>query len=138
MDRNISSYLAHNRVLTLASSDDGQPYCAHCFYAYDATNQQLIFMSDSDTRHIHEVKANVLVAGTISTNVITVARLKGIQFTGTFVTPDKAMEEEFSQLYYARFPFARTHQSEIWAIRLDYIKMTDNTLGFGTKLSWKR
>ncbi len=138
MDGNISAYLKRNRVFTLATSVDGQPYCAHCFYVYDTKGQQLIFLSDSATRHIREVKENSLVAGTVSTNVKMVARLKGVQFTGTFVIPDKAQEVEFYKLYYARFPFARVHSSEIWSVRLDHIKMTDNTLGFGTKLIWNR
>ena len=138
MDDKIAAYLSKNKVLTLATSHQGQPYCAHCFYAYDQADDTLIFMSDSDTRHIKEALANNNVGGTVSTNVKTVAKLKGIQLTGTFISPDKELEKAFYDVYYKRFPFARAQQSEIWGVKLDYIKMTDNTLGFGTKLTWIR
>jgi len=40
------------------------------------------------------------------------------------------------QLYYQKFPFAETMPAPIWGIKLDWVKVTDNTLGFGTKLIW--
>ncbi|MBJ4294868.1 hypothetical protein JGE43_18630, partial [Salmonella enterica subsp. enterica serovar Typhimurium] len=37
-----------------------------------------------------------------------------------------------------RFPVARVLPAPVWEIRLDEIKFTDNTLGFGKKLHWLR
>jgi len=85
-----------------------------------------------------EALKNKNVAGTINTDVITVAKIKGIQFTGEFINPEGAQKEEFYSLYYHKFPFAKAKPSPIWGINLTFIKMTDNTLGFGKKLIWER
>ncbi|EGF0722467.1 hypothetical protein IBO59_003311 [Salmonella enterica] len=43
-----------------------------------------------------------------------------------------------SPRYIRRFPVARVLPAPVWEIRLDEIKFTDNTLGFGKKLHWLR
>jgi uncharacterized protein YhbP (UPF0306 family) len=138
MDNKIIKYISDNKVITLATSINNQPYCAHCFYVFDETNNTLIFLSDKETRHISEALKNTNIAGTISTDVTTVAKIKGIQFTGEFINPTEEQEKAFYQLYYNKFPFAKAKPAPIWGIQLDYIKMTDNTLGFGKKLIWER
>jgi len=40
--------------------------------------------------------------------------------------------------YNRRFPVARMMPAPVWAIRLDELKFTDNTLGFGKKFIWHR
>ncbi|CDK61928.1 TPA: hypothetical protein QIQ90_005090 [Escherichia coli] len=42
------------------------------------------------------------------------------------------------QRYVKRFPVARMLSAPVWEIRPDEIKFTDNTLGFGKKLHWRR
>mgnify|MGYP003377013664 CR=1 FL=1 len=67
-----------------------------------------------------------------------VLRLQGIQFSGEAFFLPKEMESKARKTYLQKFPIARLNPSELWYIRLDWIKMTDNTLGFGTKLIWER
>lgn len=138
MEKKIETYLSESKVLTLATSIDNIPYCANCFYAYDAENKILIFLSDDKTRHISEALNNNNVAGTIDKEVTTVAKIKGLQFTGEFINPTKEQQDCFYDIYYDKFPFARAKPSSIWGINLNWIKMTDNTLGFGKKLKWER
>ncbi len=138
MDKKIVKYITDNKVLTLATCVNNVPYCALCFYVFDEENQLLIFLSDKATRHLSDALTNKTVAGTISTDVTTVAKIQGIQFTGTFIKPDKEQEKVFYKHYYKKFPFAKAKPAPIWGIELAYIKMTDNTLGFGKKLIWER
>lgn len=138
MDKKIIEYVNKNKVLTIATSVDNQPYCAICFYVFDAENNILIFLSDDVTRHISEALKNNLVAGTITTKVTTVAKIQGVQFTGEFINPEKLQIDDFYSKYYSKFPFAKAKPSPIWGIKLITIKMTDNTLGFGKKLLWER
>jgi len=138
MDKKITQYITNNKVLTLATSSDSQPYCANCFYVFDEEQQTLIFLSDMTTRHITEALANKKVAGTINTEVTTVAKIQGIQFTGTFIAPNEEEQKAFYKLYYKKFPFAKAKPSPIWGIAVNSLKMTDNTLGFGKKLLWER
>ena len=41
-----------------------------------------------------------------------------------------------TELYLDRFPFAKDLPINLWILKLTYIKMTDNSLGFGKKLIW--
>ena len=138
MDKKIINYISTNKVFTIATCNNHVPYCANCFYVFDSTTNTLIFLSDDETRHIIEAKKNKNVAGTINTDVISVAKIKGIQFIGQFICPEEAQEEAFYLMYYKKFPFAKAKPSKIWGINLTFIKMTDNTLGFGKKLIWER
>ena len=138
MDKRIIKYIHKNKVITLATSLNQQPYCANCYYAFDEKNGRLIFLSDEQTRHIQEALKNDLVAGTITTNHLSVAKIKGIQFTGKFMVPNEDLKKDFYALYYDRFPFAKAKPEAIWGIALEFVKMTDNTLGFGTKISWEK
>ncbi len=136
MDKNIVNFLKNRKVMTFATSIDGQPYCAHCFFAFDFDLSTLIFLSDEKTRHIKEACKNNLVAGTINAENTSVAKLQGIQFTGKFIHPDINMTESLYDIYFKKYPFARAKPSHVWAVELHTIKMTDNTLGFGTKHLW--
>jgi uncharacterized protein YhbP (UPF0306 family) len=137
MDKKIVKYITENKVFTIATSVNNKPYCAHCFYVFDEVTTTLIFLSDNETQHMKNALLNGKVAGTISTDVTTVAKIKGIQFTGEFVNPSEQQQKDFYALYYHKFPFAKAKPSPIWGINLQTIKMTDNTLGFGKKLIWK-
>jgi len=138
MNKKIKEYLFNNRVITLATCDNGQPYCANCFYVFDEENQCLIFLSDLTTRHIKESLKNKSVAGTVNSVITTVAKIQGIQFMGEFIHPNETQQKKFYTLYYKNFPFAKAKPTPIWGIALTSIKMTDNTLGFGKKLLWER
>ena len=45
-------------------------------------------------------------------------------------------DETARRAYLKRFPYAALAELTLWAIRPDYMKLTDNTLGFGKKLIW--
>ena len=138
MEDKIVNYLSNQKVFTLATCVDNQPYCANCFFVFDKVNSMLIFLSDESTRHITEALNNNNVAGTVDKEVTTVAKIQGIQFTGEFINPSEDQKESFYKIYYDKFPFARAKPSPIWGVLLNSIKMTDNTLGFGKKLKWQR
>jgi uncharacterized protein YhbP (UPF0306 family) len=138
MDKKIEAYILTNKVFTLATAINDNPYCAHCFYVYDAENKLLLFLSDNATQHIKGALQNNKVAGSIFNGETTIVKIQGIQFVGEFIAPDKSQGKRFYQLYYDKNPFAKAKPSPIWAIQLNWIKMTDNTLGFGKKLIWER
>ena len=138
MEKKITAYIQENKVLTIATSVNDIPYCANCFYVFDEANKTLIFLSDPSTRHIVEALQNNKIGGSIQNGVTTVAKIQGIQFTGDFINPTDEQATHFYNAYYKNFPFAKAKPSPIWGIQLNWIKMTDNTLGFGKKLIWER
>lgn len=131
----ISNFLSNCVILTLATCADCQPYCANCFYVFDPGNDVLICKSDNQSAHMKQATDNRFVAGTILPNPIDFLAIKGVQFTGVFVLPEN---DFYKKLYFSKFPIGIDMPGSIWTIRLSEIKMTDNSLGFGTKLKWSR
>jgi uncharacterized protein len=137
-EKKIVDFIKQHHVLTLATSQENQPWCANCFYAYLEDENMLIFTSDEETRHIAEIRLNPEVAGSIVLETSVVGKIQGIQFGGTMGKPEGDLAKKSNFAYLKRFPFAVLMDTSLWVLKLNYIKMTDNRLGFGKKLIWKR
>lgn len=131
----ISTFISSCVNHTLATCADNKPYCANCFYVFDPDENVLVCKSDLDTVHMKQAALNNYVAGTILPNALDFSAIKGIQFTGVFLIPQNV---SYKEMYITKFPMAKEMPGTIWMIQLSEIKMTDNSLGFGTKLLWSR
>ena len=138
VNERIISFLKQNTNLTIATSGNNIPYCANCFFAYVEENNILIFKSKRETMHIKQALVNNNVAGSITPDKLDSTKIQGIQFQGIFIEPKNELLELLKKVYYKKYPFAFTFAGDIWAIDITYIKMTDNTLGFGKKIEWKK
>jgi len=96
----------------------------------------MYFLSAPSSRHGKEIMENSLVSGTIVGQRMMISKLKGIQFTGTCSLLEKDSEIRAKEVYTAKFPFVSLNKERIWVVKPDWIKMTDNSLGFGTKIIW--
>ncbi|MDP3265219.1 MAG: hypothetical protein Q8M39_00160 [Sulfuricurvum sp.] len=134
MDEKIGKFISKHHLLSLATFGESL-WCCSAFYAYDCDARAFIIASDEQTVHIQNSKINIRVAGTIAQETNIVGKIQGIQFTGEI---RRVMDEQEKELYLDRFPYARVMNPILWKIKLDTIKMTDNTLGFGKKLIWNR
>ena len=132
VDKKNVAFIRRHHVLTLATSVEGEPYCAACFYAYDKERNRLIFTSDDTTRHAQQMIANAKVAIGITLETRVVGKVQGAQICGIAERGD----EEDRRNYIKRFPYAAVAPLNIWAVVPTFIKLTDNTLGFGKKLIW--
>ena len=133
IDKRIVDFIKRHHVLTLATAtSDGVPYCAACFYAYDKERNRLIFTSDDKTNHAQQMlqNANVAIGITLETRVV--GKVQGVQICGKV----ERGNEEDKRVYIKRFPYAALAPLNIWAVEPSFIKLTDNTLGFGKKLIW--
>lgn len=134
IDERIIKFIKRHHVLTLATvSSEGMPYVANCFYAYDKRRNLFVFTSDEATRHGGEMAANSSVALSIVLETRIVGRVEGLQTTGIAERGD----EEAKLCYIKRFPYAAAAPLTLWMVRPTMMKLTDNTLGFGTKLIWQ-
>jgi uncharacterized protein YhbP (UPF0306 family) len=136
-DRRIIRFLRRHHVLTIATTVNNEPWCASCFYVYLKDENAFIFTTDKDTRHGQEFLKNPAVAGSVVLETRFVGKIRGIQFQGFVSEPEGKMLESASRAYLKRFPVAVLMETHLWMVRLTYIKMTDNRLGFGKKLIWK-
>lgn len=132
IDKRIIDFIRRHHVLTLATSVEGEPYCAACFYAYDKERNRIVFTSDDSTRHAQQMLENAKVAVGITLETRIVGKVQGAQICGVASRGDDGDK----RLYIKRFPYAALAPLNIWAVEPTFIKLTDNTLGFGKKLIW--
>jgi hypothetical protein len=136
LHKRIRSLLRRHHLLSIATVSERGPWCASCFYAWDEENNTLVITTDLVTRHGAEFRSNPQVAGTIALETIRVGRIRGAQFTGTISEPAGEELARARKIYLRRFPYAALTDLHLWIIKPDYIKLTDNRLGFGKKIIW--
>lgn len=134
-DKKIERFIARHHVLTLATATaQGAPYCCNCFYAYDKAAAAFIFTSDPATHHAEMMLSNARVAASIVLETRIVGKVQGLQITGY---ANRATEAD-RLTYLKSFPYAAVAELHLWRLEADFLKLTDNTLGFGKKLIWQR
>ena len=137
-DKKIIKFIKKHHVLTLATSKDNVPYCANCFYVYLKDENMFVFTSDNETKHVQDVILNDYVGGSVVLETSVVGKIQGIQFTGKMFLPENDLKKKAKKSYMKRFPFAQLMKTQLWLVDLDFIKLTDNRLGFGKKLIWRK
>ena len=136
-DNRIVKFIKKHHVLTLATSANNEPWCANCFYAYLEDKNCFVFTSDNDTRHAKDAVINPSVAGSIVLETRIVGKIQGVQFKGIMKLADNNEMPKIKKAYIKRFPYAIFANTNLWILKIIYLKMTDNRLGFGKKLIWK-
>jgi len=137
-ENRIVNFLKKHHVLTLATTINNEPWCANCFYVYDVADNDFVFTSDNDTRHIKDAIINPFVAGSVVLETSVIGKIQGIQFQGNLYKAEGKRLTKAKQKYLLRFPIASLMNTNLWILELTYLKMTDNRLGFGKKLIWKK
>jgi len=137
VDQQIIDFINEHHLLILATSQNNIPYCCNVFYVYDEVSNQLIFSSVTKTKHAQNFIANPNVAGSIALETKEISKIQGVQLLGT-IQELKAEELKIAKEQYLKaFPYAENMELHLWAMPLNFIKMTHNKLGFGRKLVWK-
>lgn len=138
IDNKIIRFIKKHHVLTLATTVNNKPWCCNCFYAYLEDENTLVFTSDDETKHIHDVKLNNFVAGSIVLETNVVGRIKGLQFQGTIIKAEGERLKKAQSAYLLRFPYALLMKTNLWCLDISLLKYTDNSMGFGKKLNWNK
>lgn len=135
-DARIVKFLKKHHVLTVCTTVDDEPWCAHCFYVYLEDENAFVFTSDRATRHGKEFLLNNFVAGSVALETRIVGKIQGVQFQGRIYELEGDRLKKTEKAYLKRFPVARLMDTHLWVLELTYLKFTDNVLGFGKKLIW--
>lgn len=140
MNENIIKFISKQTCASLCVIDqhENSPYCFSCFYAFNARLGLLYFKSSPAAHHSSLIAANPSIAGTILPDKLNVLQIRGIQFEGTVLPDDHELVKDGSAQYHKQHPMALAMSGEIWTIQINEIKMTDNSLGFGKKITWER
>jgi uncharacterized protein YhbP (UPF0306 family) len=136
IDSKITRFFRKHHVLTIATTVENEPWCANCFYVYLEKENSLVFTTDSNTRHGSEFVKNPFVAGSVVLETMVIGKIRGIQFQGRVSEPEGDLLSAAKNAYLKRFPVAALMDTRIWIVKLSFIKMTDNRLGFGKKIIW--
>jgi len=130
----ISTFIHKHHVLTLGTSNGQELSTCSLFYAYHPQTKSFIVASSDETTHIQHIKVNNIVAGNILLETSIIGKIQGVQFRGQFIELD---DKSLSKIYFKTFPQALLMKPKLWQIKVNYFKMTDNTLGFGKKIIWQ-
>jgi len=140
IDQRIIEFIAEHHILTLAVSSDDRPYCATCFYIYLQEPNLFVFTSEPDTKHISEMIRinNFYGSAAIALETKITGKIRGLQITG-MIRKLKGEELKIAKKeFLKKFPVAYLSKLYLWGLEPEFIKMTDNRLGFGKKLIWKK
>jgi hypothetical protein len=137
--QHIAHFIGRQTVASVCCSNaEGALHCFSCYYAYCEAQEMLYFKTSDDSLHMPWLYAQPYLAGTILPDKLNKLKVQGIQFRGVLLLGAEADNKAAAKAYHLRYPFALAMEGKVHSIRLDWIKMTDNTLGFGTKLVWDR
>lgn len=138
IDKRIVTFINKHHVLTLATCSENKPWCANCFYVYFEDVNLFVFTSDDTTKHIQDVLMHDLVAGSIVLETTVIGKIRGIQFQGKMWKPERDLLKKVKSAYLKRFPVAMLLKTNLWVVEPSLLKFTDNRLGFGKKLIWRK
>lgn len=139
MRNQIVKFISAQTSVTVCCIDqENNPWCFTCFFALEEQNMLLFYKTHDDTRHARLLAENGKVSGTILPDKLNKLMVQGLQFEGFQLRAGDPLAAGAASFYHQRHPLARTMAGTMYCIRLDYVKMTDSTLGFGKKLIWKR
>lgn len=139
MNDNILRFLQQQTCATICCvSEQGNPYCFSCFYAFNEEEGLLYFKSSANAHHSALMKINPVIAGTVLPDKLNKLLVKGIQFEGIVLNTDHPLVKESLITYLKKHPMALAIPGDVWTIQINHIKMTDSTLGFGKKIIWDR
>jgi len=138
IDQQIIHFLNEHHLLTLATSQNNKPYCCNLFYVYDQVSNQLIFSTETKTKHAQDFITNTNVAGSIALETKEVSKIQGVQLLGTVLELKGERLKIAKTQYIKAFSYAANMDIHLWAMSLNFIKMTHNKLGFGKKLIWEK
>ena len=138
IDQQIIHFLNEHHLLTLATSQNDKPYCCNLFYVYDQVSNQLIFSTETKTKHAQDFITNTNVAGSVALETKNVSEIQGVQLLGTIEELKGERLKIAKEQYIKAFSYAANMELHLWVMPLSFIKMTHNKLGFGKKLIWEK
>jgi len=132
--KRLVEFIKEHHLLCLCTCKGNLPYSASCYYAFFESDMRFIIASDEKTQHMRNLKENPSFSGTIALETDEIGKIRGIQFRG-IIKPATPKEKA---LYLKTYPYALALNPTLWSLHVEYIKFTDNRLGFGKKKEYKR
>jgi uncharacterized protein YhbP (UPF0306 family) len=145
----ICRYLMRHTTLSLATCNDSQAWSTDLFYASD-DSCQLYFVSSGTTRHCQHIADNPQVSLSISGDYADWGAIIGLQLDGVASVVSESDRDAVTETYLAKFPslqklyqapenerdrqiVARLSESHFYRVTPRWVRLIDNSKGFGHK-----
>jgi uncharacterized protein YhbP (UPF0306 family) len=145
----ICRYLMRHTTLSLATCHDNQAWSTDLFYASN-DSCQLYFVSSGTTRHCQHIADNPQVSVSISGEFADWGAIKGLQLDGVASVVSESDRDAVNATYLAKFPslqklyqapeneqdrqiVARLSESHFYRVTPRWVRLIDNSKGFGHK-----
>jgi uncharacterized protein YhbP (UPF0306 family) len=134
-------------TMTLATTDLlGNPHAASVYFvSVDIEGGwQFYFFSDENSQHSHHVAQNPKTAAAIYPECQGWSDIKGLQLLGETRLVESKVEWNFAWAHYQdKFPFVRSMKTVVAQNRMyvfipNWIRLLDNSRGFGYKKEWRQ
>lgn len=138
LDIKIIDFINEHHVLSLATAKENIPYTSNCFYVFLPKENAFIFTSDPETTHGKHMLENKNVSLNIFLETKAVGKIQGLQITGEVKVLTSEEERKAKKAYLKEYPFAILKLETMWKVYPNFMKLTDNRLGFGKKVVWRK
>lgn len=129
LSKKVLAFIQSQTVITLCVCDNNVPYTAMCYYVYLPEENLIVFKSKADTQHITVALKNPQVAASVRQDKLIKTNVLGVQLTGKLVIDNENLQTIARRKYYMKYPFAAAISGDIWMIKPDAIKYTENKMG---------
>jgi uncharacterized protein YhbP (UPF0306 family) len=139
-DKRVSVFLKEHHLATLSVTDGREIWSWHAFYHYNEDEALFVISSEDKTRHIQMLKSSEIkvISGAVGLETESIGLIRGVQFTALMERCDDSLLSRNRLSYLKRFPYAILKGGDLWNLKVLELKFTDNRLGFGKKLIWRR
>lgn len=139
-DSRIAEFIKEHHLAALAVTDGEDIWSWHAFYVFLEDEMSFVITSEDKTRHIGILKQgkSEIISGAIGLETEQIGLIRGVQFKARMEFCTEAFVNRYRLSYLRRFPYAILKGGDLWILRVSELKFTDNRLGFGKKLLWKR
>ena len=140
IDSRIIEFIKEHHLAALAATDGTEIWSWHAFYVLLEEEMSFVITSEEKTRHIGIFRQGQsdIVTGAIGLETEQIGLIRGVQFNARMELCAESYVNRYRLSYLRRFPYAILKGGDLWILRITEIKFTDNRLGFGKKIIWKR
>jgi hypothetical protein len=140
IDNRIVEFIKEHHLAALAATDGTEIWSWHAFYVFLEEESAFVITSEEKTRHIgifRQGKSDI-ITGAIGLETEQIGLIRGVQFNARMELCTESYVNRYRLSYLRRFPYAILKGGDLWILRITELKFTDNRLGFGKKIIWKR
>ena len=107
-------------------------------YTFKANNVDVDYLSSEDYKtKSSRIRGSIMIVGPLL-ETKDVKKIQGVQLLGEIIELKGEEINNATKRYLKEFPYGQNMKLYLWEMKLTFIKMTYNKLGFGKKLIWEK